>query len=199
MGLESKCLGLDSSQNPVWDLNPYGWNSNQAKTHGTWFQGLIKLRFMMSHCRKTSVKDKLISKKWIYSDSERNTRHKQECGPSQSANALQNAARLVFIGEAISHANEWENYSNYSGEGVEVSRTWAITHSLVFCPATVMAPLGVSFCLLIEDQGLVLSAIFVPLESNWFMLCPWAMSFFQKLCPAPFPPVTMVWPEEKKH
>ena len=24
------------------------------------------------------------------------------------------------------------------------------------------------------------------------MLCPWAMSFFQKLCPAPFPPVTKV-------
>ena len=60
-----------------------------------------------------------------------------------------------------------------------------------------MAPLVMSFHLLIEDQGLVLSAIFVPLDSNWFMLCPWAMSFFQKLCLAPFPPVTMVWPETK--
>jgi len=60
-----------------------------------------------------------------------------------------------------------------------------------------MAPLVVSFHLLLEDQGLVFSAIFVPLDSNWFMLCPWAMSFFQKLCPAPFPPVTMVWPEKK--
>ena len=56
---------------------------------------------------------------------------------------------------------------------------------------TVMAPLGVSFHLLIEDQGLVLSAILVPFDSNWFMLCPWAMSFFQKLCSAPFPPVTV--------
>ena len=53
-----------------------------------------------------------------------------------------------------------------------------------------MAPLGVSFHLLIEGQDHVLSAILVPLDSNWFMLCPWAMSFFQKLCPAPFPPVT---------
>ena len=61
-----------------------------------------------------------------------------------------------------------------------------------------MAPLVVSFHLLLEDQGLVFSAIFVPLDSNWFMLCPWAMSFFQKLCPAPFLPVTMVWPEKKK-
>ena len=62
-----------------------------------------------------------------------------------------------------------------------------------------MAPLVVSFHLLLEDQGLVFSAVFVPLDSNWFMLCPWAMSFFQKLCPAPFLPVTMVWPEKKKN
>ena len=41
-----------------------------------------------------------------------------------------------------------------------------------------MAPLGVSFSLLIEDQGLVLSAILIPFDSNWFMLCPWTMSFF---------------------
>ena len=54
-----------------------------------------------------------------------------------------------------------------------------------------MATLGVSFHLLIEDQGLVLSAILVPFDSNQFMLSPSAMSFFQKLCPAPFPPVTI--------
>ena len=39
-----------------------------------------------------------------------------------------------------------------------------------------MAPLGVLFHLLIEAQGLVLSAILVPFDSNWFVLCPWAMS-----------------------
>ena len=49
-----------------------------------------------------------------------------------------------------------------------------------------MAPLGVSFHLQIEDQGLVL----VPVDSKQFMLCPWAMSFFQKLGPASFPPVS---------
>ena len=43
----------------------------------------------------------------------------------------------------------------------------------------------------IEDQDLVLSAIVVPFDSNQFMLCPWVMSFFQKLCSAPFPPVTV--------
>ena len=44
---------------------------------------------------------------------------------------------------------------------------------------TVMAPLGVSFSLLIEDQGLSkvnLSAILDPFDSNQFMLCP-ALSF----------------------
>ena len=53
-----------------------------------------------------------------------------------------------------------------------------------------MALLGVSFSLLIVDQGLVegdLSAILDPFDCNWFMLCSWAMLFFQKLRPAPFP------------
>ena len=55
-----------------------------------------------------------------------------------------------------------------------------------------MAPLCVSFSLLIEDQGLIrvyLSAVLDPFDSNQFILCPWPKSFFQKLCPAPLPPV----------
>ena len=86
---------------------------------------------------------------------------------------------LVFTAWLISYVDEWEDYSNYSGEGVEVSRTWAITHSLVFCPATVMAPLGVSFCLLIEDQGLVLSAILVPFDSNLLYVVSLGCHFFK--------------------
>ena len=56
-----------------------------------------------------------------------------------------------------------------------------------------MTSLGVSFSLLIEDQGLIkvdLSAMLNLFDSNWFILCPWAMSFLQNLCPASFPPVT---------
>ena len=55
-----------------------------------------------------------------------------------------------------------------------------------------METLGVSYSLLIEDQDLAeidLSAILGPFDSNHFMLCPQAMSFFQKFCPTPFPPV----------
>ena len=51
-----------------------------------------------------------------------------------------------------------------------------------------MVPLGVSFSLQIEDQGLVefdLSAILDRLDFNGFMFCPWSMSFFQKLCHTP--------------
>ena len=71
------------------DLNSCGWYSNPAKTHSTWFQDLmklrfffffLKLRFLMSHVRKNSVRDKVIGKKWIYL--ERNTLHRK-CGPSQ--------------------------------------------------------------------------------------------------------------------
>ena len=71
--------------------------------------------------------------------------------------------------------------------GVKKSRTRLSDFTSL---GTVMAPQAVSFNLLIEDRGLVLSAILVPFDSSWFMLCPWAVSFFQKLCPAPFPPVT---------
>ena len=56
-----------------------------------------------------------------------------------------------------------------------------------------MASLGVSFTLPAEDQNLVqvdMSAILGPFASNQFILYPWAMSFFQKLCPALFSPVT---------
>ena len=66
--------------------------------------------------------------------------------------------------------NEWEDYSNYFGEGVEISRNWATAHSLVFwqCFGTVMVPLDVSFSLLIEDQGLLkfdISVILDPFDS----------------------------------
>ena len=56
-----------------------------------------------------------------------------------------------------------------------------VTELTDWLTGTVMATLGVSFHLLIEDQGLVLFAILVPFDSNQFMLSPSAMSFFQKL------------------
>ena len=52
----------------------------QLRSH-TWFQHSVKLRFLMSHCRKNSVRDKVIGKKWIYL--KRNTLHRQ-CGPSEN-------------------------------------------------------------------------------------------------------------------
>ena len=71
------CLGLKPSQILAWDLNPRGWDSNSAKTYDTWFQDLMRLRFLMSHHRKNSVRDKVIDK-WIYLD--RNTLHRQSVG-----------------------------------------------------------------------------------------------------------------------
>ena len=34
--------------------------------------------------------------------------------------------------DGVIELNEWEDYSNYFGEGVEMSRIWATDHSLVF-------------------------------------------------------------------
>ena len=106
-----------------------GWHSNPAKTQGTWFQDLMKLRFLTSHHRKNSVRDKVIGKERIYQI--QTEARSTECGPSRASAALK-FGRVSFIGGAISYANEWEDYSNYLGEGVEISRIWVIAHSFVF-------------------------------------------------------------------
>ena len=130
MGLETTWLGLEPRQ-----------------THATWFQDLMKLRFLMSHCRR----DKVIVKKWIYSDSERSTFHTLSLGHHRGRVVVW----LVFIGWVISYVNQWEDCFICFGEGVEISRNWATTHSLVFwqCLGTVMVPQGASFSLLIEDPS----------------------------------------------
>ena len=79
-------------------LQPICWYSNPAKMHTTWFQDLMKLRFLMSRHRKNTVRDKVIGKKWIYSDSERNTLHRQ-CRPSQKVR--------VALGEMNSIDRVW--------------------------------------------------------------------------------------------
>ena len=61
---------------PAWDFNTCGWESNPAKTHSTLFQHLMKFRFLVSLCRKNSVRAKVIGKKWIYSDTERRILHR---------------------------------------------------------------------------------------------------------------------------
>ena len=106
-------LGLEPSQNPAWHLNPCDLDSNLVKTHSTWFQELTKLRFLMSHCRKNSVRDRVIGKKWIYSDSERSTLHRQSVSHHRGRVQPWNVAWLVFLGWLISYANEWEDYSNF--------------------------------------------------------------------------------------
>ena len=50
------CLGHEPSQNLVLGLKP-------SQKHKTWFQDIMKLRFLMSHHRKNSVRDKVIGKK----------------------------------------------------------------------------------------------------------------------------------------
>ena len=130
--LEPTWLGLKPSQNLAWDSNPCGWDSNPAKTHCSWFQDLMKLRFLMSHCRKNSLRDKVIGKKWVYSDTERSTLHRQSVGHRRGWVWSWNVAWLVFIGWVISYANEWEDSSNYFGEGAEISWIYATAHSLAF-------------------------------------------------------------------
>ena len=50
-----------------------------------------------------------------------------------------------------------------------------------------MTPLGVSFHLLIEDQGLVLSAILVPFDSNRLYAVSLGYVILSKVVPCPVP------------
>ena len=80
-----------------------------------------------------------------------------KCGPLQRVSAT---ARKCGIVSFYGLGNFMEDYSNYLGEGVEISRSGTMAHFLVFWPVpvdleTVRVLLGMSFSLLIEDQGLV--------------------------------------------
>ena len=174
-----------------WNLNPYGWDSNPAKTHSDWFQNLMKLRFLMSHHRRNSVRDKVIGKKQIYLDSERSALHGQSVGRHRGW-ALAVKCGVASFYRMSDFICEWVGglFQLVLGRGGDFQGL-GHRHSLVFwqCLATVMVFLGVSFSLLIESQGLIkvdFSAILDSFDFNRFMLCPWAMSFFQKLCLALF-------------
>ena len=56
----------------------------------------MKLRFLMSHHRKYSVRDKVIGKKWIYL--ERNTLHRQSVDRLRRQERPQVMGFSVFIG-----------------------------------------------------------------------------------------------------
>ena len=150
----------------------------------------MRLMFLMSHRRKNSVRDKVIGKKWIYSNTGRRTLHRVraiaegECGGDKMA-------ELVFIGWVISYAYELEDYYSYFGEGAEVPWIWATAHSLgLTVPRNCHGPSGYVISLANSGSKSSLVCHLVPFDSTQFMLCPWAISFFQKLCPVPFPPVT---------
>ena len=78
----------------------------------------MKLRFLISHLSKNSVRAKVTGKKWIYL--ERNTLHR--VWAISEGERPRNREWLAFMGWVISQANEWEDDSNYLGEGVETSR-----------------------------------------------------------------------------
>ena len=71
------------------------------------------------------MRDKVIGKKWIYSDTEGSTL--QSVGHCRRQAQPCNLVWLFYIGWVISYANLWEDYSNYFGERVEISRNWATT------------------------------------------------------------------------
>ena len=56
----------------------------------------MKVKVLMSCCRKNSVRDKVIGKNWIYL--ERNTLDRQECEPSYRASVASKCGVVSFYG-----------------------------------------------------------------------------------------------------
>ena len=160
----------------------------QLHPTGTWAwpkhvvlaSGLNEAQALDVSLKKNSVRDTVIGKRWICSDLERSTL--QECGPW-------NVVCLVFPSLVISYANEWEDHSN----------NWGTTHCWVFWQwfGTVLAPLGISFSLQTEDQGLVEFDL-----SSWTYLILISLCYALGLCHSfkscalpPFPPVSCSFPQ----
>ena len=115
-----------------WDLNPRARTQTwpkptvfQLRSH-TWFQDLMKLRFLMSHRRKNSVRNKVIRKKWIYL--ERNTIHRQIVGHLRRWERHQGMGFSVFRG--VDNLIGWwvGGVFQLFQEGAGISRNWATTH-----------------------------------------------------------------------
>lgn len=95
----------------------------------------------------------MIGEKWVHSDSEQSTLHRQSV-PSQGASVALKLGVASFYSWVSSYANEWEDPSSSFGEGVGVSRIRATAHCLVFprCLGAVNAPPRVPCHLLTQDQ-----------------------------------------------
>ena len=66
----SPCAGIRTQTKPSLGLEPMIFQLESL----TWYLDFLRLRSFASHHRKNSVRDKVVGKKWIYS--ERNTLHR---------------------------------------------------------------------------------------------------------------------------
>ena len=157
----------------------------------TWFQDLMKLRFLIAQHTSYSVRDKVIGKKWIYL--ENNTLHGQ-IGPPQKVRVASKCGVFSFYG--LGNIIGWVGYYfNYLGEGIEISRNWAITPFLVFWWSALEPPWSLWVCHWACWLGIKLQWKLTCLPS-WTHLvlislsCPQAVSSFKDCALPPFPPVS---------
>jgi len=128
----------------------------------TWFQDLMNLRILMFHCRKNSVRDKVIGKKWIYLH--RNTLHRQSMGHCRGwVRQSRNVAWLVFMGWGL-----WHFIDLRCGRIIPTILEKGWSHHPLFGLLTVHW--NCHDGLLIEDQGLVPSWTHLILISSCCIL-----------------------------
>ena len=92
----------------------------------------VNLRFLMSHHRKSSVRDRVTGTRWVYL--QRNILHREITGHLRRRELSQGTGLSVFVGVGNF---AWEEYSRFYGEEVGISRNWATFYCL-----TVVVNLG---------------------------------------------------------
>ena len=118
----------------------------------TWFQDLLKLRFLMSHRRKNLMRDKVMGKKCL--SLERETLDRQSVGHLRGRERPWNTVWLLFMGWVVSWVNVLANYSFW--EEAEIHGNWACPLFGVWWsasePSWRLVGVSLSWCIAVTSQ-----------------------------------------------
>ena len=87
----------------------------------------MKLRFLMSHHRKNSVRDKMTGKKWTYL--ERNTLHRQSVGHLRRWEQPQGTGLSVFIRVGNFIPMGWDGWDGWMASPTQWTWIWVWVNS----------------------------------------------------------------------
>ena len=117
----------------------------------------MKLRFLISHHRKNSVRDKVIGKMWIYSDSERSTLHRHSVVSFYQFNSVQSLSRVRFFATPWTAAHQASlsiTNSRSLLKPMSIELVMPSNHLIVCCPLLLLPPIISSIRVFLSESVL---------------------------------------------